>query len=48
MNDTREEQLLNAGKAADAEKKTDVESLKKKYAAWSNGREPLGRRRSRS
>ena len=33
MNDTREEQLLNAGKAADAEKKTDVESLKKKYAA---------------
>lgn len=33
MNDTREEQLLNAGKAADAEKRTDVESLKKKYAA---------------
>ena len=32
MNDTREEQLLNAGKAADAEKRTDVESLKKKYA----------------
>lgn len=28
-----QEQLLNAGKAADAEKKTDVESLKKKYAA---------------
>ena len=25
MNDTREEQLLNAGKAADAEKKTDMQ-----------------------
>lgn len=32
MNDTREEQLLNAGKAADAEKRTDVESLKEKYS----------------
>lgn len=32
MNETREEQLLNAGKAVEAEKKQDVESLKKKYA----------------
>ena len=32
MNEAREEQLLNAGRAAEAEKKTDVESLKKKYA----------------
>lgn len=31
MNEAREEQLLNAGRAAEAEKKTDVESLKKKY-----------------
>lgn len=35
MNETREEQLLNAGKTADAEKKVDVEALKKKYAASS-------------
>lgn len=32
MNEVREEQLLNAGKAVEAEKKMDVESLKKKYA----------------
>ena len=32
MNEAREEQLLNAGRAVEAEKKTDVESLKKKYA----------------
>lgn len=33
MNETREEQLINAGKAAEADKKVDVEALKKKYAA---------------
>ena len=33
MNETREEQLINAGKAAEADKKADVEALKKKYAA---------------
>lgn len=32
MNETREEQLLNAGKAVEAEKKLDNEALKKKYA----------------
>ena len=32
MNETREEQLINAGKAAEADKKVDVEALKKKYA----------------
>ena len=32
MNEAREEQLLNAGRAAEAEKNTAVESLKKKYA----------------
>lgn len=32
MNEAREEQLLNAGKAVEAEKKMDVENLKKKYA----------------
>ena len=31
MNETREEQLINAGKAAEADKKVDVEALKKKY-----------------
>ena len=28
MNETREEQLINAGKAAEADKKVDVEALK--------------------
>ena len=32
MNEAREEQLLNAGKAVEAEKKLDNEALKKKYA----------------
>lgn len=32
MNELKEEQLINAGKANDAEKKMDVESLKKKYS----------------
>mgnify|MGYP004536650337 FL=1 len=33
MFEAREEQLLNAGRTVDAEKKPDVEALKKKYAA---------------
>lgn len=32
MNEVREEQLLNAGKAVEAGKKVDNEALKKKYA----------------